>query len=291
MYFLFNFADQLYRLLLILTYKILLSEHNLFKLKRLFFGKLCFFDFLLKNIKLINYSYYKILLGKFINLTKNKLSTHFSNISNFFFLQKKNAKSDKYINILHSSCYNLHKIKTNTLTTVEYSIISFFIKLGFSFKTSSEVDTSWFCFDALNIPPYHTSRNSSDTFYIQNRLIKFNPSDFIKQYGNKNSIYMMRTQTSSIQIKTLLSLKTPLKIITLGRVFRNDNVDSTHNINFSQIEILSVGVSINLKDLRDIIFKFLTSFFDKNKRIRFRNSYFPFTQPSFEVDIMDDFGN
>jgi phenylalanyl-tRNA synthetase alpha chain len=179
------------------------------------------------------------------------------------------------------------------MTLVEYATVSFFINLGFHYIESSEIDTSWFCFDSLNIPTYHPSRGASDTFYIENsNILSFSRLDPIS-YNKNHSSFMMRTQTSSVQIKSLLSKKIPLKTIALGKVFRNDNIDSTHNINFSQIEVLSVDLreEVNVNSLYKFALKFMSHFFSKNKRVRFRNSFFPFTTPSFEVDIMDDVGN
>ncbi|CAL4319743.1 phenylalanine--tRNA ligase subunit alpha [Buchnera aphidicola] len=142
----------------------------------------------------------------------------------------------------------------------------FFSKLGFESIHGLEIEDEYHNFDALNIPKNHPSRNHNDTFWL-------------------DSDHLLRTQTSSMQIRIMKKEKPPIRFIFPGKVYRND-YDSTHTPMFHQVEGLIVEKNINFSNLKWIIYNFLYDFFDKNISIRFRPSYFPFTTPSAEVDII-----
>ncbi|QCI23158.1 phenylalanine--tRNA ligase subunit alpha [Buchnera aphidicola] len=147
-------------------------------------------------------------------------------------------------------------------------IENFFLKLGFGIVRGQEIDDDYHNFDALNISKNHPSRTDHDTFWFDsNRLL--------------------RTQTSNMQIRSMIKMKLPIKIIVPGKVYRND-YDSTHTPMFHQIEGLVIDKNINFSNLKWIIELFLNYFFYKNINIRFRPSYFPFTFLSSEVDILGD---
>ncbi len=156
---------------------------------------------------------------------------------------------------------NLHPV-SRTIARIE----SFFGELGFSVKTGPEIEDGFHNFDALNIPANHPARADHDTFY-------FNPD------------MMLRTQTSGVQIRTMEAEKPPLRIISPGRVYRND-YDQTHTPMFHQVEGLMVDKNVSFTDLKGILHDFLHHFFEESLEIRFRPSYFPFTEPSAEVDVM-----
>ena len=155
----------------------------------------------------------------------------------------------------------LHPV-TRTLERIE----TFFGELGFSVKQGPEIEDDFHNFDALNISEHHPARADQDTFY-------FNPK------------LMLRTQTSGVQIRTMETEKPPLRIISPGRVYRND-YDQTHTPMFHQVEGLLVDEHVNFAELKGILHDFLRNFFEEDLQVRFRPSYFPFTEPSAEMDVM-----
>ncbi len=159
----------------------------------------------------------------------------------------------------------LHPV-TRTIERME----NFFAEIGFSVKTGPEVEDGFHNFDALNIPAHHPARADHDTFY-------FNPD------------LMLRTQTSGVQIRTMETEQPPLRIISPGRVYRND-YDQTHTPMFHQVEGLMVDKNVNFAELKGILHDFLNHFFERELEVRFRPSYFPFTEPSAEVDVMQENG-
>ena len=155
----------------------------------------------------------------------------------------------------------LHPV-TRTIERIE----SFFSELGFSVKQGPEIEDDFHNFDALNIPEHHPARADHDTFY-------FNPK------------LMLRTQTSGVQIRTMEVEAPPLRIISPGRVYRND-YDQTHTPMFHQVEGLMVDTDVSFTELKGILHDFLQNFFEEELQVRFRPSFFPFTEPSAEVDVM-----
>lgn len=161
----------------------------------------------------------------------------------------------------HSAVGGVHPV-TQTIRRIE----QFFGDLGFNVKEGPEVEDGFHNFDALNIPANHPARADHDTFY-------FTPST------------MLRTQTSGVQIRTMENEKPPLRIISPGRVYRND-YDQTHTPMFHQVEGLMVDTDVSFTQLKGILEDFLNHFFEESLTVRFRPSYFPFTEPSAEVDVM-----
>ncbi|GAA0346869.1 phenylalanine--tRNA ligase subunit alpha [Bowmanella denitrificans] len=159
----------------------------------------------------------------------------------------------------------LHPV-SRTIERIE----SFFTELGFSVKSGPEIEDGFHNFDALNIPADHPARANHDTFY-------FNPD------------LMLRTQTSGVQIRTMEAQKPPLRIISPGRVYRND-YDQTHTPMFHQVEGLMVDKNVSFADLKGILSDFVRNFFEADLEVRFRPSYFPFTEPSAEMDVRTSSG-
>lgn len=151
------------------------------------------------------------------------------------------------------------------LTKVRKELEDIFISMGFSVVEGPEVETPWFNFDALNTPDWHPARDEHDSFYI-------------------NEEYLLRTHTSPVQIRTMLSRKPPLAIISPGRVYRRD-YDATHLPMFTQMEGLYVDHDVTVKHLKYFLEEFARRLLGENTKIRLRPSFFPFTEPSFEVDI------
>lgn len=163
--------------------------------------------------------------------------------------------------------------KIHPLSKVIDEVKQIFSYLGFIHEEGPEIENDWNNFTALNIPQDHPARDMHDTFYCL------------------DSKYLLRTHTSTVQIRHLLHHKPPVKLISVGRVYRSD-YDATHTPMFHQVEGLYLDKSINVAHLKSCIETFLRLFFEiKKLPIRFRISYFPFTEPSFEVDILCDRSN
>lgn len=155
----------------------------------------------------------------------------------------------------------LHPV-SRTIERIEH----FFGDLGFEVKSGPEIEDGFHNFDALNIPAHHPARADHDTFY-------FNPE------------LVLRTQTSGVQIRTMETEKPPIRIISPGRVYRND-YDQTHTPMFHQVEGLMVDKNVNFTELKGVLYDFLQHFFEEDMQVRFRPSYFPFTETSAEVDVL-----
>ena len=140
-------------------------------------------------------------------------------------------------------------------------------RMGFSLASGPEIETEWHCFDALNTPQDHPARNESDTFYFED--------------GN-----LLRTHTSTIQIRTMEKNHPPVRIIAPGAAYRRDEIDATHLSQFNQLEGLYVDQNVSLADLKGPLEFLLQAIFGKETPIRFRPHFFPFTEPSFEIDIL-----
>lgn len=146
----------------------------------------------------------------------------------------------------------------------------FFVQAGFSVATGPEIESDYYNFEALNISSHHPARAMHDTFYF-------------------DAHYLLRTHTSSVQIRTMENSEPPIRIICPGRVYRCDS-DQTHSPMFHQMEGLMISKSSNFAELKGLIHEFLDAFFGKKMTVRFRPSFFPFTEPSAEVDILSDNG-
>jgi len=165
------------------------------------------------------------------------------------------------------------------LTRTRERILATFRKLGFVVAEGPEVETEWHCFDALNTPADHPARDMQDTLYLP---AAFRSADAPRK---GDEALLLRTHTSSVQVRTMLGRKPPLRIVAPGRCFRRDAVDATHSANFHQVEGLWVDRSVTLADLRGVLDFFVKETFGPGAETRLRPSFFPFTEPSFEMDI------
>lgn len=159
--------------------------------------------------------------------------------------------------------------------TIE-EIVEIFQRIGFSQVEGPEVEDEFHNFDALNIPAGHPAREEADNFYLQ-----LNAPD----WEAKPVPMLLRSQTSTIQIRTMESRKPPVRVIAPGRVYRPDTVDATHHFMFHQIEGLAIAEDLHFGDLKAVLELFVREYFGPDTRMRFRPHYFPFTEPSAEVDI------
>lgn len=201
-------------------------------------------------------------IGEKINKFKNQIIDEINNKKKELCEHKKN--DNNYIDISLPSIGkkngNIHIINS-TLSHIE----KYFNSIGFKIVNGNEIENEYNNFEALNIPKTHPARKMHDTFYLKNDLL-------------------LRTHTSNMQIKIMKKKTPPLKIISSGKVYRKDS-DSTHTPMFHQIEGFIVDIGISISNLKYIIINFLDFFFEKNLKYNFRPSYFPFTEPSIEVDI------
>lgn len=154
------------------------------------------------------------------------------------------------------------------LNRVIQEIEDIFIGMGYTIAEGPEVETDYYNFEALNLPKNHPARDMQDSFYLTEDLL-------------------MRTQTSPVQARTMKAMngKTPIKIICPGKVYRRDDDDATHSFQFNQIEGLVIGEKIRMSDLKGTLLQFSRKMFGPNTQIRLRPSFFPFTEPSIEVDV------
>lgn len=145
-------------------------------------------------------------------------------------------------------------------------VLDIFVGLGYTVATGPEMESDYYNFEALNTPPDHPARDMQDTFYLPD--------------GN-----LLRTHTSSVQIRYMENHEPPIRIVAPGRVYRRDTVDATHAAVFHQVELLAIDEGLTFNDLKGTLKEFLRQIFGEDLEIRFRASYFPFTEPSAEVDV------
>ena len=152
------------------------------------------------------------------------------------------------------------------ITIVTNRLVKILCGLGFSTASGPELEDDYHNFEALNFPPDHPARDMQDTFFTKTGLL-------------------LRTHTSSVQIRTLEKTAPPIKVIAPGKAFRADSIDATHTPMFHQIEALAVDTHLNFSDLKSLVYNLLSQYFAEEVKVRFRPSFFPFTEPSAEVDL------
>jgi len=157
--------------------------------------------------------------------------------------------------------------KMHIITQTLNELLEIFGRMGFSVAYGPEVEDEWHNFVALNIGPEHPARDPSDNFYIKDNIL-------------------LRSQTSTIQIRVMENQKPPIRVVAPGRVYRPDTVDATHMYMFYQLEALVVDEGVSMVDMKTTIEQFIHAFFGRETKWRFRPSFFPFTEPSAEVDLL-----
>jgi len=161
--------------------------------------------------------------------------------------------------------------RPHLLTQVEAEIVDVFVGMGFSVAEGPEVESGRFNFDLLNIPPDHPARGTMDTIYV-----------------DEDADVVLRTHTSPVQVRTMLSQQPPIAVVCPGRVYRADAVDATHSPVFTQVEGLLVAEGVTMAHLRGTLLAFARALFGDDREVRLRPSFFPFTEPSAEVDVSYD---
>jgi phenylalanyl-tRNA synthetase alpha chain len=167
--------------------------------------------------------------------------------------------------------------RLHPLTQVTEDIVRSFRKIGFVVADGPEIEDEYHCFDALNTPPDHPARDTQDTFYLAK------PDN--SQPPTLNLQLLLRTHTSSVQIRVMKQQPPPVRIIVPGRVYRRDNADATHNPTFQQIEGLYVDKQVTVGDLKGTVEFVFKELLGEETKIRFRPHYFSYTEPSFEIDF------
>lgn len=192
-------------------------------------------------------------------------------ISNFYTSHKNNLSQE----INHTNNYDLSLPgdfenigSRHPISTVKNEINAIFNRLGFTISDGPEIEDDWHVFSALNFPPDHPARDMQDTFFI-----------------NKTPEIVLRTHTSSVQVRVMETTKPPIRMIMPGRVYRNEAISARSHCFFHQIEGLYIDKKVSFADLKQTLLFFAKEFFGTSTKIRLRPSYFPFTEPSAEVDI------
>ncbi len=207
----------------------------------------------------------KPIIGKFVNQARDviteRIETRIAELTAKNIAKKLNSEN---VDITLSSKRN-PKGGLHPCSLVINEILSIFTAMGFQVKQGPEVETDFFNFQALNIPADHPAKDEQDTFYINDELL-------------------LRTHTSPMQARTMIKEKPPIRIVIPGKVYRPDD-DATHSPMFQQIEGLVVDKGITMCDLKGILDTFAKALFNENTKTRLRPSFFPFTEPSVEVDV------
>lgn len=218
----------------------------------------------------------KPVLGQQINECKARIEVIFSEklsqLEDLELLNSLGSRIDPSIPVV-SNC-GMHP-----LSMMQEIMAEIFRKIGFTVALGPEIETIWYCYDALNVPESHPARDTIDTLY-------FNDDLRVKNVPQKQGEdYILRSQTSTVQVRTMLTEKPPLRIISPGRTFRRDTTDATHSANFHQCEGLLVDRNIGVVDLKAVLDFFFKELVGEKCETRFRPSFFPFTEPSFEMDF------
>ena len=203
--------------------------------------------------------------GQLANKIKNEVSEAFEKLKSRL-LQSHLGESKELIDVtLPGIPVNIGKPHVITQTLNE--LLEIFGRMGFDVAYGPEVEDEWHNFVALNIGPEHPARDPADNFYVDDNTL-------------------LRSQTSTIQIRVMERTRPPIRIVAPGRVYRPDTVDATHMFMFYQLEALVVDESVSMVDMKTTIEQFIHTFFGPETKWRFRPSFFPFTEPSAEVDLL-----
>ena len=205
-------------------------------------------------------------IGKLANQVKGKLKKLIEEKKETFKQQEKEKKLQEESIDVTLPGNNIESATKHPLTLVFDDLKDIFLGLGFEIAEGPEVEKDYYNFEALNFPPNHPARDMQDTFYTSNGVL-------------------LRTHTSSVQVRTMEEQELPIRIIAPGRVYRSDEIDATHTPVFHQVEGLMINENTSFAHLKDVLIKVVHEIFGEDRDVRFRPSYFPFTEPSAEVDV------
>jgi len=240
------------------------DERELENMRISLLGKKGKLSSILKNMGKLNNTQ-RPLIGQKANILKSNLLEKINSrkeelINNALEIKIANEKIDITIPSVGTPTGNKHP-----LISTQDEIVDIFCGLGYKVENGPEIESDFYNFESLNIPEDHPARDMQDTFYLKDS-------------------FLLRTHTSPVQIRFLENNPPPVRIIAPGRVYRRDAVDATHSPVFNQVEVLCIDEEINFSHLRGTVLTFLKTFFG-DLPVRFRASYFPFTEPSAEVDV------
>ncbi len=242
------------------------SLHDLNKVFKQYLGKKGQVSLIFKKLKNLS-TQEKMSIRKELNSLKSCLQSEFKE-KQAQLAMSDTGKQEKWFDVTapgsKKEMGHLHP-----LTIVKREIMVIFQSMGFEIAQGPEVETDWYNFDALNMPKHHPARDMWDTFWLKPRKADL----------------LLRTHTSPVQIRYMEKHKPPLKVIVPGKVFRHEATDASHEFQLYQLEGLMIDKDISVSNFKAIINEFLKRFFKKNVLIRLRPSYFPFTEPSFEIDM------
>jgi len=203
-------------------------------------------------------------LGKLANEAKSAVQTSFETRKSELESSQAGIEAASFDPTLPGRRRSIGRLHPLTQTTQR--VVSIFRRLGFTIAEGPEIEDEWHCFDALNTPADHPARDLQDTLYLKDGRL-------------------LRTQTSTVQIRVMETHKPPIRIIAPGRVFRRDEVDATHSACFHQIEGLYVAENVSVADLKGAMEFFFCELLGPDTKTRFRPHFFPYTEPSFEIDF------
>lgn len=206
----------------------------------------------------------KPVVGKLLNEVRNAVTAAIETRKARFRLQKESGALARIDISLPGTPHEIGSL--HPLHQMHERAIQIFRRMGFALAEGPDVETEWYCFDALNTPPDHPARNEQDTFYLSDGRL-------------------LRTHTSTVQIRTMESVPPPLRVIAPGAAYRRDEIDATHSAQFHQIEGLYVDEDVSIADLKGELEFFLRELFGPETEVQFRPHYFPFTEPSLEVYV------
>lgn len=215
--------------------------------------------------------------GKRLNEVKNAIQSAFELAAQRLDSAEVEVVDDGFDATLPGPAFTLGKVHPISQTILLLKDIMG--RLGFTPVEGPEIEDSWHNFDALNVPKAHPARDPLDNFYLSTARIFASDGD-----TDQSAADMLRSQTSTVQIRVMQDHQPPLRIISLGRVYRPDTADETHYPMFHQMEGLMVNTNVTMADLKTVLRLFATAYLGDSVPVRFRPSFFPFTEPSVEVD-------
>lgn len=210
-------------------------------------------------------------VGQELNGLKNFAQERFDAFTQLVDDQQTAANSAPPVDLTLPTIPNLTGTQ-HPLTLVRQRIIQIFERIGFNVTDGPEIESDWYNFGALNFPDNHPARDMQDTFFVEKK-------------SDSAGDMLLRTHTSNVQIRLMERQKPPIRSIMPGRVYRNETISARAHCMFHQVEGIYIDRNVGFKDLKDTLYHFVKEMFEPGTQIRFRPSYFPFTEPSAEIDI------
>ena len=213
-------------------------------------------------------------VGQALNGLKNLAQKRFDSFSQLIDAQQESANSAPPVDLTLPTVPNLSGTQ-HPLSLVRQRIIQIFERIGFNVADGPEIESDWYNFGALNFPDNHPARDMQDTFFVAKAT----------EGSDGSGDMLLRTHTSNVQIRLMERQAPPIRSIMPGRVYRNETISARAHCMFHQVEGIYIDRNVGFKDLKDTLYHFVKEMFEPGTQIRFRPSYFPFTEPSAEIDI------